>query len=174
MPGVGVVDVAVEATDKGETRFGFAVIEVKATPTVPGVSDPAVSVPTATDSDPKDATTLCTREPVCGLHSQSLDAALASGAPVVLMIGSPKLCSSGVCGPVLEEVLALRSKRPDLAYVHVEPYRSLTSPELVEAARSWKLPSEPWTFVIDRAGKIAARFEGPAALSELEEATKAF
>jgi hypothetical protein len=33
--------------------------------------------------------------------------------------------------------------------------------------KAWRLPSEPWTFMIDRRGRIAAAFEGPASLGEL-------
>jgi hypothetical protein len=32
----------------------------------------------------------------------------------------------------------------------------------------WRLRTEPWTFVIDRAGKISARFEGAFSAGELQ------
>jgi glutathione peroxidase-family protein len=35
---------------------------------------------------------------------------------------------------------------------------------------AWRLPSEPWTFVIDRTGRISQRFEGAVSPGELERA----
>ena len=35
---------------------------------------------------------------------------------------------------------------------------------------AWRLQTEPWTFVIARSGRIAARFEGPFSPGELERA----
>ena len=34
----------------------------------------------------------------------------------------------------------------------------------------WKLPSEPWIFVVDSTGVIRTRFEGSASVEELEAA----
>jgi hypothetical protein len=34
----------------------------------------------------------------------------------------------------------------------------------------WRIRSQPWVFVVDRRGLITAKFEGPAAASELEQA----
>jgi peroxiredoxin len=35
---------------------------------------------------------------------------------------------------------------------------------------AFRLPSEPWTFVIDRDGIIRARFEGALSVAEMEQA----
>jgi hypothetical protein len=35
---------------------------------------------------------------------------------------------------------------------------------------AWRLQTEPWTFVITRSGRIAARFEGAFSAGELERA----
>lgn len=32
--------------------------------------------------------------------------------------------------------------------------------EIVPAVEAWNLPSEPWTFLIDSDGNVAARLEG--------------
>jgi hypothetical protein len=36
----------------------------------------------------------------------------------------------------------------------------------------WRLPSEPWAFVIDRTGKVTARFEGVFSVGELARAVQ--
>jgi peroxiredoxin len=35
---------------------------------------------------------------------------------------------------------------------------------------AWRLASEPWTFVIDRSGRISTRFEGAYSVGELQRA----
>lgn len=169
MPGTGVVDIAVELTD-GAASYGFTVVEVKSGPVVPAVRDQAIKVPTPTTASPIDPAMLCTREPACGMHEVSLDQALASGTQVVMTIGSPKLCSSGVCGPVVDEVMQLKRELEGIAYIHLEPYQDSQATTLVEAAKAWRLSTEPWTFVMDRSGAIAARFEGPVTLDSLRGA----
>jgi hypothetical protein len=60
-------------------------------------------------------------------------------------------------------------------FVHIEPYvlRDLREANIenpVSATREWQLESEPWIFVIDTAGDIAAKFEGIVALDEVAAA----
>jgi hypothetical protein len=38
--------------------------------------------------------------------------------------------------------------------------------------RQWGLPTEPWAFVVDRHGRIAARIEGAYSVRELTAAVK--
>jgi hypothetical protein len=33
--------------------------------------------------------------------------------------------------------------------------------------REWQLPSEPWTFLVGRDGRIKAKFDGPVSSREL-------
>ncbi len=44
---------------------------------------------------------------------------------------------------------------------------------VAKAVDEWHLPSDPWTFVIDRGGIVRDRFEGVAPAEELEPALKA-
>jgi predicted transcriptional regulator len=70
-------------------------------------------------------------------------------------------------------VKAASQSHPDANYVHVEIYENLdavTTEDLriVAAVRTWGLPSEPWVFVVDANGEVAARFEGALTDEELE------
>jgi len=38
--------------------------------------------------------------------------------------------------------------------------------------QEWGLTTEPWTFVVDRRGKIVERYEGPVSVNELEQAVR--
>ena len=39
--------------------------------------------------------------------------------------------------------------------------------------REWHLPSEPWTFLVGRDGRIKAKFDGSVSVVELEQAIRA-
>ncbi len=39
--------------------------------------------------------------------------------------------------------------------------------------QQWHLTTEPWTFVVDRRGRVSARFQGALAVGELERAVRA-
>ena len=56
--------------------------------------------------------------------------------------------------------------------VEVRPLKlaaKVVSLENRQAVVEWKLPSDPWFFLVDRKGFIFAKFEGPTTRAELEE-----
>jgi len=171
VPGGRFVDLVAQVRHEGAVRFGFAAFEVKKSSPVPADGSPGISVPSPTTSDLRGVKNLCTRDPACPMHSVSLDSVVGK-KPVVLVIGSPRLCSSGVCGPVLEEVLSLRQGHPDIEFLHAEPFIGDTPTELSPVALAWKIDTEPWTFVMGADGKVSRRFEGPVAVEELNMALK--
>ncbi len=74
-------------------------------------------------ADPAGAATICTRTPACPFHEVSLDAALASGRPVARAAGRRRPTRQvGICGPVLDLLIAEAANHPDLAVVHIEVY----------------------------------------------------
>ena len=52
--------------------------------------------------------------------------------------------------------------------MEIYPGRTTDQPALLYSA--WGLKSEPWLFVIDKAGVIRARSEGPVVTSEITAA----
>jgi len=57
-------------------------------------------------------------------------------------------------------------------YLHVEPYSNLDDPDNltpIKAVEEWGLQSEPWVFVVDADGKLAAKYEGVLSADELRE-----
>ena len=155
-------------------RFRFSVRE---RPAAPGVGDAAISVatPTAADGDAIAAIS-SDPDPEPGLYARSLDEALAAGAPILLAFATPAYCHSRTCAPVLDAVKQVwREHAGRLAGIHVEVFRNPRNPERLEEAEAfaaWRLPSEPWVFLIDREGRIAAAWEGPVAHEELTEAVQ--
>ncbi len=170
------IEFSISAGDVADTvRFRFSVRE---RPAAPGVGDAAISVatPTAADGDAI-AEISSDPDPEPGLYARSLDEALAAGAPILLAFATPAYCHSRTCAPVLDAVKRVwREHAGRLTGIHVEIFRNPRNPERLEEAEAfaaWRLPSEPWVFLIDREGRIAAAWEGPAARTELDEAVRA-
>ena len=91
---------------------------------------------------------------------------------VVLVFATPQLCQSRVCGPVEDVVEQVKSEtKRDMAFIHNEVYvdnnpNKGIRPQLT----AYGLQTEPWTFVIDKTGKVVERFEGALSVDELKQA----
>lgn len=157
-------------------RLYFDVPERSLAP-APGSPAPPSASKTAADVD-GDLSRLSTgSEPDADLYRVSIADALESGLPAVVVMASPAFCISAVCGPQVEVLSELKDEFSGQAhFIHVDFYdnpaeiqgdlaRAVISPTV----REWNLPSPEWTFVIDRDGAIADRFEGFAALEELRQ-----
>jgi hypothetical protein len=101
--------------------------------------------------------------------------ALARKKPFVVVFATPKFCESRTCGPVVDVVDGVRRRVPDVEFIHVEIYEE-NNPALGvnRWVREWKLPTEPWVFLVGGDGRIAAKFEGAVSLRELEAAVRRF
>ena len=116
---------------------------------------------------------ICTREPACPLHEISLDDALAAGRPTVVNFGTPLLCTSQICGPVVDEQMVVADKLGAKAsFVHVEIYPSRNTGKPVRALTEYGFTTEPWLLVVDRDGVIRARYEGPVTAGQIEDALR--
>jgi hypothetical protein len=109
------------------------------------------------------------------MYEFSVADAIAAGEPFVVTFVTPKLCTSRVCGPTLDVVKSVKADYPDLRFVHVEPYDLTNQTELTTEpwVDEWGLPSEPWVFVVDGEGNVAAKFEVIAGEAELRAAIDA-
>jgi hypothetical protein len=116
---------------------------------------------------------ICTREPACPLHEISLDDALKAGRPTVVNFGTPLLCTSQICGPVVDEQMVVADKLGSKAsFIHVEIYPSRDTSKPVRALTEYGFTTEPWLLVVDRDGVIRARYEGPVTAGQIEEAVR--
>jgi hypothetical protein len=108
------------------------------------------------------------------MHAISLDRALRSGRPTVLSFATPLLCTSRMCGPVVDEqILASQKLGSQANFIHVEIYPQRDANKPAPLYTAWNLPTEPWMFVIDQAGVIRARLgEGPTVASEIQAAVR--
>src|SRR6266498_5517 len=88
------------------------------------VGTKARSGPTPVATSPSTLAQICTRKPPCPLHYISLDQALESGKPTVLSFATPLLCPSRMCGPVVDEQMAVFEKlgKRNANFLHLEIY----------------------------------------------------
>jgi hypothetical protein len=151
--------------------FGVAVTGHAVGPPDVGAKAVRVHTPTLTDVG-GNASAIDTRRPPAEDLLQDDLADVLGKRPVVLTFATPLLCQSRVCGPVVDVVEEVKAHAPKaVAFIHVEVYNDNQvakgyRPQLT----AWRLPTEPWTFVIDRRGRIASRFEGAFSPGELERA----
>jgi hypothetical protein len=141
--------------------------------TPPAVGDKAPVIHTLTPADVAgDVAKIDTRVPPAPSLLQDDFADVVGKKPVVLTFATPQLCQSRVCGPVVDVVDEVQAKVGDkVSFIHQEVYQDNEinkglRPQLV----TYKLQTEPWTFVIDRKGIISTRFEGAFSAGELERA----
>lgn len=145
----------------------------------PAIGELAPVVATRTVSDVVDLSEITTDpEPDPRFYQLSLDQALTSGRPTVVVFATPAFCESATCGPMLNTVKQVSSEYPEMNFVHIEIYQNLDAQtrdqlQVVEAVEVWRLPSEPWVFVADQEGLVAAKFEGVVDIEELRTALDA-
>ena len=148
-------------------------VVVKPETTAPDVGAAAFpsETPTLANATIEELTT--STEPDPELYRISVADAIAAKKPFVVAFATPKYCTSRTCGPVVDVVSAVRREHEDsdIHFIHAEIYKD-NDPTKGENTwvREWKLPSEPWVFVVGADGTIKERFEGTVSVDELNAA----
>ena len=116
------------------------------------------------------------RPPNPEMHRITVADALELGRPLVVTFATPGFCQTRFCGPVLEQVVTPLSERYDgrVTFVHIEPFdlarlHDESTFVTVPAMEEWGLSTEPWVFVVDAQGLVAAKFEGIVSQQEIVE-----
>jgi hypothetical protein len=150
-------------------------IVVRKRSAAPGEGDRAIpsKTPTLTSAS-GDLTALTTsRTPDRALYTTSVAQALAADEPFVVAFATPQFCQSRTCGPVVDVVSSVRTEKASagVRFIHVEIYEDNDPAKGVNRwVTEWRLPTEPFTFVVDRTGVIRAKLEGAFSVDELERA----
>jgi len=134
---------------------------------VPGAGDAMPVLDTPTTAAPGGVDPVCTRQPVCPLHDESLRTALGASRPVALLVSTPAYCQTAICGPVLDVLL---SQRDDFAervtFLHAEVFRNgreveregtSAAPTPIMGALS--LTFEPCLLLVGSDGRILRRVD---------------
>jgi hypothetical protein len=149
---------------------GYQLLDVKREPVAIGIGDeaPASDTPTTATKPANRITTA--KPPDVGLLRYSVKDSVESGKPFVVAFATPAFCQSRTCGPTVDVVDEVRKRFEDrgIRFIHVEIYEdNLPGNGVNEWVREWKLPSEPWVFVVGADGVVKDRFEGALSVGEL-------
>jgi hypothetical protein len=166
-------------TPEGGEPLAPIPFEVQEDPYAPALGEaaPAPATPTLDDTTIDDLSS--DDDPDPAFYQLSLDEAIGNGNTTVVVFSTPAFCASAACGPLLDIVKEVAPGHPDVQFVHVEVFTGLTDPDFAPDAAHlspavgpewYNLPSEPWVFVVDGGGKVAARYEGVLDRAELEAA----
>lgn len=177
----GTWGVGVAATIDGETQRGTATFVVQAEPQVVTVGEaaPRTDNPTVDGDAPRaaiDSRAAVGDEekiPDPGLHDITVAEAIEAGRPVVVVVSTPVYCESRFCGPITETIEELADTHEDRAeFVHLEVWGDYENQELNAAAAEWiqtnEGGNEPWVFLVDADGNLAARWDNVLDLAALE------
>jgi hypothetical protein len=171
--------------DSEETAVRPFSFPVREDSTTPGIGDTAPATENRTLATEPNIKRLSTDpEPEPALYELTVAQALEAGKPFLVIFATPKFCQTRFCGPVLDNVKAVRPQFADLVnFIHIEPFELDAEGELVQPpgggvtaaqpTNEWQLQTEPWIFIIGADGKVAARFEGAASTEELTAALQA-
>ena len=146
-------------------------IDVRAKDPVPKVGDEAPVVHTPTADDVGDISQIDTRVPPSSMHDTDL-ADVIGEKPVVLLFATPALCTSRVCGPVVDVAEQVKREVGDkAAFIYQEIYNDNDPNKGPRPpVQAYSLRSEPWLFVIDAEGRVSTRIEGAFSVAELQDA----
>lgn len=141
---------------------------------IPNVGEMAPRIHTPTADEVRDISEIDTRIPPDSMHDVDFADVLGK-KPILLVFATPQLCQSRVCGPVVDIEEEVKSRVGDrAAFIHMEVYNDNEIPNGVRPQlRAFNLETEPWAFVIDRDGRVSARFEGAFSADELTQAVEA-
>jgi hypothetical protein len=170
-PGLWEIDFDVST---GEESAPF-LVDVLATPSTVASGDaaPLIATPTSSEVPITDLTT--DSDPMPSLYETSLDEAFTNGRQSVVIFATPAYCTSATCGPLLQQTKDAAEELDEVNFVHIEVYSGFNeegfqpdADHLVPAVEAFKLPSEPWIFIIDENGVVKSRLEGVLSEGELQ------
>lgn len=163
---------------------GEAIFEVYEDNKYPAVGEKAPRTENLTvDSDdaPSEAVDSRARdgEPVPDpeLHRMTIAESIARGEPALVVFATPVYCVSRFCGPITDMAGELARDYGDrVNVIHVEIWRDFQNTVVNKGAAEWIYRNEdltePWIYLIDDKGKIAARWDNVATRQEIEPLLK--
>lgn len=183
---LGVWGVEVRATVDGRSHVGWGMLEVAPDEGTPALGSlvPGGETPTMRDAHSLMHHISSDPEPLTAFYTWTLDAALAQNQPTVFVLDSYAFRPNVACGGALGILHEVFIDYPGLTIIHAEPWHmamgrdghmlELDPPEgpavLTDFAKAWGIEEPPWVFVIDRDGRLQAKFTGVIGSDELRAA----
>jgi hypothetical protein len=90
----------------------------------------------------------------------TLTQALQAGKPVAYLIGTPAFCQTGVCAPILDNLIVSHNRLGDkVTMVHAEVYTDNTATTTTPAVAAYNMSFEPCLWVTDATGTVVERLD---------------
>lgn len=155
------------AVEGGEVVSQFSVVAPDAPEVAarvePGDEMPALITPTVADG--LGVTPICTREPACPLHDQTVADVVGTG-PMALLVATPAFCQTVICGPVLDVMLGIMDDYAGVSFVHAEVFTNpeensvpLAIEDFAPVVTELGLPYEPVFYVVGADGVVRDRLD---------------
>lgn len=162
-----------------KTKDGFKATRLPSpavgqSPSVTKVGSRAPAIRTLTSKDVGGRISeIDTRQPPSSMHEVDFRDVVGK-KPVVLVIATPALCQSRVCGPVVDVAEQVKSEfQGDVAFIHQEVFKDNDPGKgLRPQLHAFGLETEPWIFLIDKDGMVNQRIEGAVGVDELSAAVE--
>ncbi|HTC86326.1 MAG TPA: hypothetical protein VK656_06455 [Candidatus Acidoferrum sp.] len=168
-----------------KTRVQFQVSATSTTPIVGGKAPDTVT-PTLADVDGVLKALSTDTDPNPDFYKVSVHDALAQHKPFVLVFATPAFCQTKQCGPTLDSVKAVAATESGMTFINVEPYKmtfannslqpvldAQGSLQATDVTNAWGLLTEPWIFVVDKAGIVRGSYSLIVSADELKAAIDA-
>ena len=180
-PGAWALDISARQRDGAQVTVTLLLTVQEAT-SAPAVGAPAPRSQSKTLQDVSGIEELSTgslADP--DLYQITIAEAAASNRPTVIVFASPAFCTNEVCGPQVEVLQEIKDRYKGQAnFIHVDLYENpqeiqgdISTASISRVVVEWRLPSIEWTFVLDRQGTVAARFEAFTTFDEVQQALEA-
>lgn len=183
---LGAWDVHVSATIDGQPYAGDSSLEVSPDEGTPALGSmvPGGATPTMRDAHSLMHHISSDPEPLTAFYTWTLDSALAQNQPTVFVLDSYAFRPNAACGGALGILHEVFIDYPGLTIIHAEPWHMAMGSDghmleldppggpavLTDYAEAWGIEEPPWVFVIDRDGRLQAKFTGVIGSDELRAA----
>jgi hypothetical protein len=183
---LGRWEVEVRTTGGGDARVGTGSLDVAADDGTPSLGSrvPGGQTPTMRDAHSLMHHISSDPEPLTAFYTWTLDAALAQNQPTVFVLDSYAFRPNAACGGALGILHEVFIDYPGLTIIHAEPWHMAMGRDgemleldppggpavLTDYAVAWGIREPPWVFVIDRDGRLQAKFTGVIGSDELRAA----
>jgi hypothetical protein len=142
-----------------QSDLPIQVIRPSDTP-IPLAGKPMISVATPTTANPGGVDPVCTAQPQCPLHTVSLDTALAQHHLIALQFATPALCQSRMCGPTLDNLVAVHQAFADkVTFIHCEIFTDLSGQNSTPPVTAYHLEHEPLLLLAGTDGIVRERID---------------
>jgi thiol-disulfide isomerase/thioredoxin len=113
-------------------------------------------------ADPRSVTTMDTR---VRLYRWRIADMIEQKRPFMVVFGTPQHCT--ICVDQMARIAQVEEKYGErFAFIHVDGYKDNA------IWVDWGVKGEPWTFVVDRRGRVRQVFSGQTEISLLEDQVK--